>query len=253
MAERRMLWKSISRSKKVNKLLKSWQAKLLYTWAIGHFDREGLQEADSYTLKATVVPLVDDITTENIDQFVFEIGRAGLWEIFEVENDCRYIRDPVFFDRQTIHPHEAKSQILPKIKDLKPLVFTCNDNVETSNDNSTKKKELKELNRIEIKETSKKIFEDLKALVPKIEKKYEGFNPYEAIQKAVNNGHLVEDIKPALEYMLTNQVDNTWGCFNRITAKEKRLRLENEREQNWEQRKIDDKRKVADLIRGIGK
>ena len=104
-----------------------------------------------------------------------------------------------------------------------------------------------------IKETSKKIFEDLKILASKVEKKYEGFNPYEAIQKAVNNGHLVEDIKPALEYMLTNQVDNTWGCFNRITAKEKRLRLENEREQNWEQRKIDDKRKVADLIQGIGK
>ena len=104
-----------------------------------------------------------------------------------------------------------------------------------------------------IKEQSKKIFEDLKILASKVAKKYEGFNPYEAIQKAVNNGHLVEDIKPALEYMLTNQVDNTWGCFNRITAKEKRLRLENEREQNWEQRKIDDKRKVADLIRGIGK
>jgi len=252
MAERRMLWKSISRSKKVNKLLKSWQAKLLYTWAIGHFDREGLQEADSYTLKATVVPLVDDITTENIDQFVFEIGRAGLWEIFEGHDDCRYIRDPVFFDRQTIHPHEAKSQILAKIKNLEPMVFTCNDNVKTSNDNSTKKKELNRKNRIEIKESSKKIFEDLKVLASELDGIYDDFNPYEAIQRGVNQGLLVEDMKPALEWIKDNGPDDAWAAWTKITKDEKHQREIREREERAEETKAE-YAKIADMVKDIGK
>jgi len=253
MAERRMLWKSISRSKKVNKLLKTWQSKLLYTWAISHFDREGLQEADSYTLKATVVPLVNEITTENIDQFIFEIGRAGLWEIFEGQGDCRYIRDPVFFERQTIHPHEAKSQIINKIKGLKPLSFTCNDNDQPCHDNSTKKKELNRKNRIELKENSKKIFESLKALASQIEESYLGFNPWEAIQKSVNEGYLIEDIEPALKYMSANEVDNAWGCFEHIIKAERHMREIREREEIWTKEKMEETRSVAELIKGIGK
>jgi len=122
VAERRMLWKSISRSKKVNLRLSSIEAKLLYTWSIPYLDREGLMEADAATLKATVVPLIKEITEDNIDGLVMEIGRAGLWEIFDVD-DTRYVRDPVFHERQNVHSHEAESQIIKKIKGLQPMSF----------------------------------------------------------------------------------------------------------------------------------
>lgn len=159
MAERRMLWKDISRSKKVNYRLKTNESRLLYTWSIPHLDREGLMEADAATLKATVVPLVKEITEANIDELVMEIGKAGLWDIFEVD-DTRYVRDPVFHERQNVHPHEAHSQIIKKIKGLKPMSLQGNYNVNPCNVNSPLKKERKKFKEVKRKNIYTPFFED---------------------------------------------------------------------------------------------
>ena len=159
MAERRMLWKSISRSRKVNLYLKSWQSKIIYTWSIPHFDREGFMEADAATLKATVVPLINEITTENIDEFIMEIAKAGLWEIYENDKGDRFAKEIVFFDRQRIHPDEAKSQIINKIKGLKPLVLESHENLMRSHENIPKKKE--RIKRIKVKSNTQKIANEI--------------------------------------------------------------------------------------------
>ena len=167
MAERRMLWKTISRSKKVNFRLSSIEAKLLYTWSIPYLDREGLMEADAATLKAMVVPLIKEITEDNIDALVMQIGSAGLWEIYEVDN-TRYIRDPVFLERQNVHSHEAGSQIIKKIKGLKPMsidVATMSRHVAHISPLKKERKKFKEFKRKNI--SQEKIALDIYGDYPK--------------------------------------------------------------------------------------
>jgi len=119
--QRRSLWGSISTSKKVNKV--SIYAALLYTWAISHFDDEGLQEADPKYLKHEIVPYRDDIPLEAIKPLVIELVKAGLWRIYYTENSA-FIEDPVFYDRQPMGGiHKIPSKIKPLIKGIQPSMF----------------------------------------------------------------------------------------------------------------------------------
>ncbi len=63
-----MLNKSISLSKQVNKL--SLVHKLFFTWAIPHLDDYGLLDNDPEILKATICPLVKEITEDDIKYFI---------------------------------------------------------------------------------------------------------------------------------------------------------------------------------------
>ena len=119
--QRRSLWASISTSKKVNKV--SMPAALLYTWAISHFDDEGLQEADPKYLKHEIVPYRDDIPLEGIKPLIIELVKAGLWRIYYTDSNA-FIEDPVFFDRQPMGGiHKIPSKIRPLLKGLNPSMF----------------------------------------------------------------------------------------------------------------------------------
>ena len=63
-----MLNKSISLSKQVNKL--SLKHKLFFTWAIPHLDDYGLLDNDPEILKATICPMVKDISEKDIIEFI---------------------------------------------------------------------------------------------------------------------------------------------------------------------------------------
>lgn len=107
--------------------------------------------------------------------------------------------------------------------------------------------------KVLIKENSKKIFEGMETLASQIERIYKNFNPWQAIQKAINDGYLIEDIQPALKYMVENQANKPWGCFENIIKAERHNRETKEREQAWTDKKIEETRDVARLIKGIGK
>jgi len=68
MAQKRMLNKSISLSKQVKKL--SLKHKLFFTWAIPHLDDYGLIDNDSEVLKATICPMVREISEKDIKEFI---------------------------------------------------------------------------------------------------------------------------------------------------------------------------------------
>ena len=72
-----MINKSISLSAQVNSL--SNEAKILFTWAIPHFDDEGRMRGESQFVKASVVPL-SNWSMKRVDKLIEEICKAGLWE-----------------------------------------------------------------------------------------------------------------------------------------------------------------------------
>jgi len=90
MAERRMLWKSICQSRKVNHL--SLKATLLYTWTIPWTDRDGFIEVEADYLKVNVVPRRSDILEEEIDELVHEIVNAKLWVLYQHSTGTRVVQ-----------------------------------------------------------------------------------------------------------------------------------------------------------------
>jgi hypothetical protein len=124
--QRRSLWASISTSKKVNKV--SMPAALLYTWAISHFDDEGLQEADPKYLKHEIVPYREDLPIEAIKPLIIELVKIGLWNIYYTKDNA-FIEDPVFFERQPMGGiHKIPSKIKPLLKGIRPSMFVDTPN-----------------------------------------------------------------------------------------------------------------------------
>lgn len=83
MAQKRMLNKSISLSGQVNKL--NLKEKLLFTWSIPHLDDYGLIESDPEVIKATVCPMVKEITIKDIKLFIVKVEALNLIKSFQ---DC---------------------------------------------------------------------------------------------------------------------------------------------------------------------
>jgi len=111
----------------------------------------------------------------------------------------------------------------------------------------------KEQRKPKITDREKKIFEELKPLVSLCEKEIDGWNPWEAIQKGVNERYELQDMKPALEYMLTHHPDKPWALWNQIIRDEKRKRETEEANERWQQQKEEEPQNVADLLKNIGK
>ena len=110
MADRRMIWRNVSFSEKVNKL--SLKAALLWTWAIPFFDVKGFIEVDPGYLKAMIVPRRKDIKESEIPKLLDEIFTLGLWLRCETSNSKSVAHDPKFHDFQKIREsHEGKSQL----------------------------------------------------------------------------------------------------------------------------------------------
>jgi hypothetical protein len=94
MSDRRMLWKLVSQSRKVNSL--SMPAALLWTWAIPFFDRDGFMEAEPDFLKVNVVPRRVDVEESAIKPLVDEIVGKDLWVSFHDTSGVRVVLDPKF-------------------------------------------------------------------------------------------------------------------------------------------------------------
>ena len=75
MANRRMLSKNISTSRKVNRL--NDRAALLYTWLIPHTDDYGRLEGDAFSIKAKIVPM-RILNEEQIEEDLAAIEKNGL-------------------------------------------------------------------------------------------------------------------------------------------------------------------------------
>lgn len=109
MADRRMLWKSVSQSKKVNSL--SVNAALLWTWCIPWFDRDGFMEADADFLKFNIFPRRRDIDESAIPALVEEIVKSGLWISFKDSDGRLIVKEKSFNDHQRLeYKKEMKSK-----------------------------------------------------------------------------------------------------------------------------------------------
>lgn len=85
MANRRMLSKSISTSKQVNKM--SDFAQLLFTWAIAHADDFGYLDGDPEVVMATVIPMKRERSPEDVEMAIQEWVDADLVDWIEVDGD----------------------------------------------------------------------------------------------------------------------------------------------------------------------
>lgn len=104
-----MIWKSVSTSRKVNKL--SLKAALLWTWCIPHFDVAGYLEVEPDDLKYKVVQRRNDIKEEEIEKLVDEIILSGLWLRCQTNNNTKVVFDPKFCDMQQVREdREAQSK-----------------------------------------------------------------------------------------------------------------------------------------------
>ncbi len=97
MAERRMLSKTISTSRKVNRLPD--RAALLYTWLIPHTDDFGHLEGDALSIKAKVAPM-RQITEQEVEQDLSLMVQNGLIKQYEVNGE-KYIEIINFDSFQT--------------------------------------------------------------------------------------------------------------------------------------------------------
>ncbi len=86
MARGRMLNKSISESKKFDKLPDD-TARLLATWTIAHLDKNGVFYADPIVVKSKIFPRRLDITIQQVSQYLQAMQDVGLIILFEAKDD----------------------------------------------------------------------------------------------------------------------------------------------------------------------
>lgn len=98
MATGRMLNKKIGLSKQVNDLTDD-TSRLAFTWAIAHLDRDGRIHGEPDVLKALVFPRRQDVTPEQMEQYVREWGEGGLIVWYEADGE-RWIQYPKFGENQ---------------------------------------------------------------------------------------------------------------------------------------------------------
>ena len=108
MPRGRMINKQITRSEKVASL--PIEGQLLYTWMIPHADIEGRLHGDVWTIKA-IVPLVTEITPENIPQLLTKMKEVGLIDYYG--NTAKYIQIHRFSDFQRLHKDRESPSAIP--------------------------------------------------------------------------------------------------------------------------------------------
>src|SRR5512136_1358203 len=75
--------------------LSSDASRLCFTWAIAHQDDFGRLTADPARFRATVVPLLEEITVREIGRYLREWEKAGLVRRYAVEG-CRFMEMRAF-------------------------------------------------------------------------------------------------------------------------------------------------------------
>jgi hypothetical protein len=109
--DRRMISRSISTSRKVNRL--GPEGALLFTWMCLHCDDYGRIEGDPYALKIKVVPGMSGYTETSVREHLTQMQAAGLIFWYEVNGD-QWIEIPRWCDIQSWGGvHRQDSEIPP--------------------------------------------------------------------------------------------------------------------------------------------
>ena len=72
----RLIYSTISASESVSDL--GVKGALVYTWLLAHCDDQGRYSGSARKVKAEIVPLIDEITTEDVEKTLAEMERAHL-------------------------------------------------------------------------------------------------------------------------------------------------------------------------------
>jgi hypothetical protein len=121
LAVGRMINKKIGLNKALHEL-SSDTSRLAFTWTIPHCDRDGRVHGDPSILRRIVFPRRDDITTEQMEQFIIEWAEAKLIYWYESNGD-KWIQFPKFRENQSKlrYDREAPSAIPPPEKGVNLL------------------------------------------------------------------------------------------------------------------------------------
>ena len=98
-AESRLIYSSISTSERVANL--EAKGALLYTWLITHCDSQGRMPAKPRVVKQQVVPFIDEITTNDIEQALGKMQDEGLVVLYEDERGRPLIQVSDWWEWQT--------------------------------------------------------------------------------------------------------------------------------------------------------
>lgn len=109
MAEKRMISKVISISKKFNVRLDDHFSRLLYVLLIPHSDDFGRLTGDPFKLKALILPMMEDVTWQDVERALVKLHNADLIIWYEV-GDEKYIQINNFEEHQTGLHKRTKSK-----------------------------------------------------------------------------------------------------------------------------------------------
>lgn len=99
MAEKRMISKVISISKKFNIRINDHFTRLLYILLIPHSDDFGRLTGDPFKIKALILPMMNDVVWEEVEKALDKLHHAELINWYESGNE-RYIQIINFDDHQ---------------------------------------------------------------------------------------------------------------------------------------------------------
>ena len=98
MANRRMISKSISTSRKLAKA--SAYSSLLFTWLIPHCDDSGNMDAEPAIVRGTVMPLRPE-SIEDTEKALLELELLGLVKMYQI-NEEKFLHINKWEDHQTL-------------------------------------------------------------------------------------------------------------------------------------------------------
>lgn len=106
-AESRLIYSSISTSERVASL--GVKGALLYTWLITHCDSQGRIPGKPKILKQQVVPFLDEITIEDIEETLWLMKEQRLVILYENQKSRKLIQITDWWDWQTGLKYRAAS------------------------------------------------------------------------------------------------------------------------------------------------
>lgn len=116
MATGRMLRSKISISPQVNDL--SLKAALLFTWIIPHVDDFGRIHADPRRIKATIVPMRNDITIDDIKESLIDMYDQKLIILYTIEDELYLQLCKFEHHQQGLHKRTASKLPSPEAANL---------------------------------------------------------------------------------------------------------------------------------------
>ena len=161
MRNRRMVSRTISTSEKVNSV--SWEARLLFTWAILHCDDEGRMQGSPATIKAVVFPMADCSTAE-ITKWLKELKKKGIIRWYRI-NKCLFLQIEQWDCFQTFHGIRRNISKYPLPPPHRKRC-TSTPSLETSKVKSNKESKVN-------KEKKKEVFSNLKNIGKRLEAGYD--------------------------------------------------------------------------------